>query len=111
MLTKKHCCELACHVSIQKRKLRLEIEHKSPPTRRDETDLVPILEFSKPDALLQDPVLVVIKESEEDETEVPVGEQRLQLGLVDLVEVGDGQDALSDLDQVLFPPRLNPDLK
>ena len=107
MLTKKHCCELACHVSIQKRKLRLNINLPL----RDETDLVPILEFSKPDALLQDPVLVVIKESEEDETEVPVGEQRLQLGLVDLVEVGDGQDALPYLDQVLFPPRLNPDLK
>ena len=106
MLTKKLCCELGCHVSIQKRKPRLNIN-----LERDETDLVPILEFSKPDALLQDPVLVVIKESEEDETEVPVCEQGLQLGLVDLVEVGDGQDALPDLDQVLFPPRLNPDLK
>ena len=75
------------------------------------TDLVPILEFSKPDALLQDTVLVVVKESEEDETEVPVCEQGLQLRLVYLVQVGDGQDALPDLDQVLFPPSLNSDLK
>ena len=76
-----------------------------------ETDLVPILEFSKPDTLLQNPVLIVVKESEEDETEVSVREQRLQLGLVDLVQVGDGQDVLSDLNQVLLPPSLNPDLK
>lgn len=75
------------------------------------TDLVPILEFSKPDTLLQDPVLIVVKESEEDETEVSVREQRLQLRLVDLVQVGDGQDVLSDLNQVLLPPSLNPDLK
>ena len=77
----------------------------------EETDLVPILEFSKPDTLLQNPVLVVVKESEDDETEVSVREQRLQLGLVDLVQVGDGQDVLSDLNQVLLPPSLNPDLK
>ena len=77
----------------------------------EETDLVPILEFSKPDTLLQNPVLIVVKESEEDETEVSVREQRLQLGLVDLVQVGDGQDVLSDLNQVLLPPSLNPDLK
>ena len=75
------------------------------------TDLVPILEFSKPDTLLRDPVLIVVKESEEDETEVSVREQRLQLRLVDLVQVGDGQDVLSDLNQVLLPPSLNPDLK
>ena len=75
------------------------------------TDLVPILEFSKPDALLQHSVLIVVKKSEEDETEVPVREEGLQLRLVDLVQVGDGQDALPDLDQVLFPPRLNSDLK
>ena len=35
MLTKKHCCELACHVSIQKRKLRLNINLPL----RDETRL------------------------------------------------------------------------
>ena len=100
-MTKKLCCEQGCHVSIE----RLNIEHKSV------TDLVPILEFSKPDALLQDTVLVVVKESEEDEAEVPVCEQGLQLRLVYLVQVGDGQDALPDLDQVLFPPSLNSDLK
>ena len=77
----------------------------------EETDLVPILEFSKPDALLQHSVLIVVKKSEEDETEVPVREEGLQLRLVDLVQVGDGQDVLSDLNQVLLPPSLNPDLK
>ena len=76
-----------------------------------ETDLVPILEFSKPDTLLQHSVLVVVKKSEEDETEVSVREKGLQLRLVYLVQVGDGQDVLSDLDQVLLPPSLNPDLK
>lgn len=34
----------------------------------------------------------------------------LQLRLVDLVQVGDGQDVLSDLNQVLLPPSLNLDL-
>ena len=77
----------------------------------EETDLVPILEFSKPDALLQHSVLIVVKKSEEDETEVSVREEGLQLRLVDLVQVGDGQDVLSDLNQVLLPPSLNPDLK
>ena len=77
----------------------------------EETDLVPILEFSKPDALLQHSVLIVVKKSEEDETEVPVRKEGLQLRLVDLVQVGDGQDVLSDLNQVLLPPSLNPDLK
>ena len=52
-----------------------------------------------------------LKKSEEDETEVSVREEGLQLRLVDLVQVGDGQDVLSDLNQVLLPPSLNPDLK
>ena len=43
--------------------------------------------------------------------EQQVKKEGLQLRLVDLVQVGDGQDVLSDLNQVLLPPSLNPDLK
>ena len=66
------------------------------------THLIPIFQFSEPDILLQDSTSLLIKQPEEDETKVSVRQESLELGLVDGVEVGDGEDAFTDLDQVLL---------